>query len=176
MNRRMIRVLTCLGMISVLLLTMASTGFVSNGYQKVYGASDFPTSDLGTKIRESINNLIRDELIPSSGPFSSMKITISDFTSQTGPSVTNIGLTCFPGGCSGSSDMVIPGRGEGTARGGVYLSFHFISPQIEIGRVTFTGFPHQTFPGVILLFSKTTKVPFFGIPGVGFGQALVQLS
>jgi hypothetical protein len=44
MNHRMIRVLTCLGMMSALLLTMASTGFVS-------AAADFPTPDLGTKIR-----------------------------------------------------------------------------------------------------------------------------
>jgi hypothetical protein len=45
MNHRMIRVLACLGMISTLLLTMASTGFVLNGYQKLYAAADFPTSD-----------------------------------------------------------------------------------------------------------------------------------
>jgi hypothetical protein len=44
------RVLTSLGIISGLLLTVASTGFVS-GYQKAYAAVDFPTSNLGAKIR-----------------------------------------------------------------------------------------------------------------------------
>ena len=42
------RVLTSLGMISVLLLTMASTGFTSNGYQKVHAAA-VPTLDFTTK-------------------------------------------------------------------------------------------------------------------------------
>lgn len=94
-------------MISVLLLTMA-TGFVSTGHQKVYAASDFPTSDLGTKIS------------PSSSPISSAKLTLSGFPGQTGDSVTSIGLSCHAHGifgvtCTGSSNIVIPGIGGGGA-------------------------------------------------------------
>lgn len=40
-SSRMIRVLTCLGMMSALLLTFTvSTDFVLNGYQRVYALSD----------------------------------------------------------------------------------------------------------------------------------------
>jgi hypothetical protein len=47
----------------VLLLTITTTGFVSNGYQKAYAAAELPTSDIGTKIREWTNNLIMNVLI-----------------------------------------------------------------------------------------------------------------
>ena len=63
----MTRVLTCLGMMLVLLLTFTvSSGFVSNGYQKAYARGDLDA--LGTKIRESINNQITEELSGSAGP------------------------------------------------------------------------------------------------------------
>jgi hypothetical protein len=61
------RVLTCLGMMSVLVLTLTvSSGFVSNGYHKAYARVDL--DPLGTKIRESINNQITEELSGSAGP------------------------------------------------------------------------------------------------------------
>jgi hypothetical protein len=62
----MTRVLTCLGMMSVLLLTFTvSSGFVPNGYHKAYARGDLDA--LGAKIRESINNLITEELSGSAG-------------------------------------------------------------------------------------------------------------
>jgi hypothetical protein len=60
------RLLTCLGMMSVLLLTFTvSSGFVSNGYHKGYARGNLDA--LGTKIRESINNQITEELSDSAG-------------------------------------------------------------------------------------------------------------
>jgi hypothetical protein len=122
-------------LISVLLLTMASTGFVSKGYQKVYAAADFPTSNLGTKIRESINNLIRPELSPVSPvaglPKFIITLTLSGFRGQTGPSVTSIGLECVAGEkllyCSGNSNIVIPGIGKGIA---IVPSFQYLLPNL----------------------------------------------
>jgi hypothetical protein len=88
----MIRVLTCLGMVSVLLLT----SFVTN----VYAAEDFPTSDLG---------------VPSSEEFHEAKITLSGFPGQAGESVTYVDLTPSPCSsiCTGFSDITIPGIGDG---------------------------------------------------------------
>jgi hypothetical protein len=108
-------------MMSVLLLTFTvSPGFISNGYQKVYGAVDFPTSDFGTKIRDWINNQITEQLSPPSGPppesYSEVKVTVSGFPDQTGQSVINVPLTpspCqveFPAGCKDTSQVTEPYR------------------------------------------------------------------
>src|SRR5215469_17867955 len=87
----MSRVLTCLGMVSVLLLT----SFITN----VYAAE---TSDLG---------------VPSS--VVGAQITVSDIPGQTGESVTDVDLTPSPCSiqtdttCTGFSDLAIPGIGAG---------------------------------------------------------------
>jgi hypothetical protein len=105
---------------------MASMSFVSNGYHGVYAATDFPGSELGTKIRESIK-----ELFPASpSEFSIVKITLSGFPGQTGESVTNVGLTPSPCRvhnditCTGFSHIVIPGIGEGSTSVFVIPSKH----------------------------------------------------
>jgi hypothetical protein len=177
MNHRMMRVLTCLGMISALLLTMTSTGFISNGYQKVYAAADFPTLDFGTKIREWINNQIRQELSPLSSPTTSVsvvKITLSGFPHQTGESVTNVQLVCVDvGGCSGKPTIIeIPGIGKDSSVAEVL--FRPIGTEIF---VTITDLPGQTGPSVTD-FSLTTSpvaTKTIDIPGIGTGQARVQL-
>lgn len=99
----MIRVLTRLSM-------MASTGFTSNGYQKVYAAAGFPTWAKKAPI-----------------PLNLVKITLSGFHNQTGASVTVVHFASpceiIDDGnthvCHGElSRAVIPGIGEGlsTAR------------------------------------------------------------
>jgi hypothetical protein len=52
-------------MVSVLLLTFTVPGLISNGYHKAYARGNLDA--LGTKIRESINNQITEELSGSSG-------------------------------------------------------------------------------------------------------------
>jgi hypothetical protein len=82
------RVLTCLGMMSVLVLTLTvSSGFVSNGYHKAYARVDL--DPLGTKIRESINNQITEELSGSAGQNPSS----SSGSSSLSPSSGSSGLT-----------------------------------------------------------------------------------
>jgi hypothetical protein len=97
----MTRVLTCLGMVSVLLLTC----FLTN----VYAAEDFPTSDLG----------LSPSVVGASGEFNGVEITLSGFPGQTGESVTDVDLTPSPCStesditCTGFSDIAIPGVGVG---------------------------------------------------------------
>jgi hypothetical protein len=176
-------------MMSVLLLTFTvSTGFVSNTYQKAYAAEDFPTSDLSPKIREWINNQMREDLFtPSSSPVpmssqevQSITLTLSGFPRQTGESVTNIDLRPSPCRvdnditCNGFSNIMIPGIGELSASA------------LVIPIPGHSGQP-QTMPivllviGVLLVFLPS--LPIFGphtrtiyIPGIGSGQATVQLS
>ena len=81
----MTRVLTCLGMVSVLLLT----SFVT----KVYAAEDFPTSDLG----------VSASVLGASGEFNEVKVTVSGIPGQTGESVTDVDLTPSP--CSTQNDI-----------------------------------------------------------------------
>jgi hypothetical protein len=83
----MTRVLTCLGMMSVLLTFTVSSGFVSNGYHKAYARVDL--DPLGTKIRESINNQITEELSGSAGQNPSS----SSGSSSLSPSSGSSGLT-----------------------------------------------------------------------------------
>ena len=164
-------------MISVLLLTMA-TGFVSTGHQKVYAASDFPTSDLGTKIS------------PSSSPISSAKLTLSGFPGQTGDSVTCIGLSCHVHGifgvtCTGSSNIVIPGIGEGRVRAtfdAIVQQIATPGPMIVSVVVVISGLPGQTVPSLIQSTKGCPSCPPFhvtdriNIHGIGPGQATVQVS
>jgi hypothetical protein len=101
-------------MVSVLLLT----SFVTN----VYAAEDFPTSDLG---------------VPSSGEFNEVKITLSGFPGQTGESVTDVDLIPSPCSvqndiiCTGSSDITIPGIGDGNFRLVIYQQIY----QLETGAI-----------------------------------------
>jgi hypothetical protein len=72
-------------MMSVLLLTFTvSSGFVSNAYHKAYARGNLDA--LGTKIRESINNQITEELSGSSGPSP---------TNSTSPIPTTLSLTLY---------------------------------------------------------------------------------
>jgi hypothetical protein len=84
----MTSVLTCLGILSVLLLTSTVTsGFVSNGYHIAYARGNLDA--LGTKIRESINNQITEQLSGSAGPNPSS----SSGSSPPSPSSDSSGLT-----------------------------------------------------------------------------------
>jgi hypothetical protein len=168
----MTRVFTCLGMMLVLVLTFtASTSFVSNGYQKVYGAADFSTS-------------------PSE--FSIVKITLSGFPGQTGDSVTNVGLTPSPCRvhnditCTGFSHIVIPGIGEGSTSVLVIPSKHD-DGQTHLLRALIYGIisvaclsvpPPCSLPVVVhISFADQTSVTrTIDIPGIGSGQATVEIS
>jgi hypothetical protein len=201
-------------MMSVLLLTFTvSTGFVSNAYQKAYAAEDFSTSDLSPKIREWINNQMREELFTpssSSGPIQqihSIKLTLSGFPHQTGESVTNIDLRPSPCRvqiditCTGLSNIVIPGIGEGSAS--VFFAFplsqqgqtHLLSAVIALV-ITVAGFSIPVIINSIAaaIFGDNGRVQQLNgdiinniingnavtftihIPGIGSGQATVQLS
>ena len=156
-------VLASLGMMSVLLLITAPTGLISNGYQKVYGVK-----------------------------FSVLKMTLSGFPHQTSESVTNISLPgCVqtPGrntiGCHSSSNVVIPGIGEGR----VSATFDAILQQIATPGpmivslvVVISGLPGQTVPFLIQSTGGCQSCPPFhathriNIHGIGPGQATVQAS
>lgn len=125
-------VLTSLGMISVLLLTFTvSTAFASTSY----AAADFPTSALGTQIRELINNQIKAP---------SVQITMGDlhnfFPGQNGDSVTTVHSMCseLTGDCFGSKNILIPGIGEGKAD--VLFTKRV---NVYVYTITFSGFPGQ---------------------------------
>jgi hypothetical protein len=179
----MIRVLTCFGMISVLLLTMASTGFVSTGYQKVNAATDFLTSDLGSKIRESIDNQISEELSPLSSPTSIphnvVKITVSVIPGQTGESVTyarffsSPGFPCPPT-CIAHSDITIPGIGTGQESTTLEVHENFVHVTIGINNL-----PKQTQVAFIIGPREQTEPSFHApliIPNIAAGLATVELS
>ncbi|HXX96946.1 MAG TPA: hypothetical protein VEL11_07510 [Candidatus Bathyarchaeia archaeon] len=152
-----------LGMMSVLLLITAPTGLISNGYQKVYGVK-----------------------------FSVLKITLSGFPHQTSESVTNIGLPgCVqtPGrntiGCHSSSNVVIPGIGEGRVSATFDAIIQQIAtpgPMIVSVVVVISGLPGQTVPSLIQSTGGCPSCPPFhvtdriNIHGIGPGQATVQVS
>lgn len=183
----MTRVLTSLGMILVLLSTMASTGFVSNGYQKVYAQADFPNSDLGAKIRESINAQIKKLFLPGQEIFEAFRainLILSGFPHQTGESVTNIHVNPTPcvlvppssDFCNGFSNIVIPGIGKGNVQVFVAIisSPDFFSLAIH---VTIDGLPGQT-GSSFDTFGGRSLGPFtrtIDISGIGTGQATVEL-
>jgi hypothetical protein len=170
----MTRLLTCLGMMSVLLLTFTvSTGFVSNGYQKVYAAADFPTSDLATKIREGINNQVREERTIAT-------IMLSNFPHQTGESVTNVDVECFDGGrshfatCFGNSNIAIPGIGGGKVSVDVDVEDERDFPYMLTAQIS--GLPGQT-DGSHYSFRADdgeSSTEIIDIPGIGTGQATVR--
>jgi len=122
------RVLACLGMVSVLLLTSLVTN--------VYAAENFPTSDLG--VPSSVAGA-------SGGEFNGVEITLSGFPGQTGESVTDVNLTPSPCStesditCTGVSDIAIPGVGVGQ----LIVTFHNHKA---------TATQPSYFQGVILLF------------------------
>jgi hypothetical protein len=178
MNQRMIRVLTCLGMVSVLLLT----GFVTN----VYAAE---TSDLG---------------VPSSVEFhvTKIKFTLSGFPGQTGESVTNVGLRCSPltvarNVCIGVDNIVIPGIGgvnvsvigiqhshliSAFIYGAIALGLDSLAVLVAVAAAAFWGdggmlpdtFNGDIINGIISGNGAVTHTIY--IPGIGSGQATVQLS
>ncbi|MGB6594340.1 MAG: hypothetical protein WBE68_22815, partial [Candidatus Nitrosopolaris sp.] len=160
-HHRMTRVLSCLAVISVLVITMAT---------------DFPTPTLATKIRESINNLIREELSPLSSPSSSsVKITLRGFPHQTGESVTN--LRCVDSFCHGQSSIAIAGIGEGHVSVEAIITFIPWPPKSPIFafQVTIDGLPGQT--GTALAFFEGQSLPLTSpvfIGGIGTGQETVQ--
>jgi hypothetical protein len=80
--------LTCLGLMSLLVLTFTVS---SNGYQKAYARGDWDA--LGTKIMESINNQITQELSGSAEPNPSSSSGSSLTTSSLSPSSVSSGLT-----------------------------------------------------------------------------------
>jgi hypothetical protein len=184
----MTRVLTCLGMVSVLLLT----SFVT----KVYAAEDFPTSDLGAS----------PSVMGASGEFNKAKITVSDIPGQTGESVTYVDLTPSPCSvqndttCTGFSDITIPGIGVGH----VLVTFHnykanptqihiiepvallFISAALlfipsvfsSTGGTLFSSGVQAGIDGFPSLFAPGDPAPQFTAPittPVGDGQVTIQL-
>jgi hypothetical protein len=148
---------------SVLLLITTPAGLISNGYQKVYGAK-----------------------------FSVLKMTLSGLPHQTSESVTNIGLPgCVqtPGtntiGCHSSSNMVIPGIGEGHVNAtfdAIVQQIATPGPMIVSVVVLISGLPGQTVPSLIQSTGGCPSCPPFhvtdriNIHGIGRGQATVQLS
>jgi len=156
----MIRILTCLGVVSVLLVT----SFVTN----VYAAE---TSDLG----------VPSSVVGATGQFREVKITLSGFPGQTGDSVTNIGLRPSPCStqnditCTGYSNIVIPGIGEGTSR--FVISFtqdgRLLVPPIFLLVFTFV-----VYEVTVLSFPLVFQLPItrtIDIPGIGTGQVTIQL-
>jgi hypothetical protein len=171
MNHRMKHVLPCLCMVPVLLLT----SFVTN----VYAAKDFPTPDLG----------VPSSVVGASGQFREVKITLSGFPGQTGESVTNIGLRPSPCHlendvtCNGLSNIMVRGIGEGSASASVWFApvgslFGIIllcvvasgqNPSRDVGMR-----PCEDFVNMLLYYYNSTRT--IDIPGIGTGQATVQLS
>jgi hypothetical protein len=154
----MTRVLTCLGMVSVLLLT----SFVTN-------VNAAETSDLGVS-RSGVG---------ATGEFNEVKITLSGFPGQTGESVTNVGLTPRPCGvqndiiCTGFSHILIPGIGEGT-------SVFVIPSKRDDGRLLLLPFFLLVFTFVVYELT-VQSFPFLpitrtiDIPDIGTGQVTIQL-
>jgi hypothetical protein len=169
----MTRVITCLGMVSILLLT----SFVS----KVYAAEDFPTSDLG----------VSPSVVGASGEFNEVKITVSGFPGQTGESVTDVDLTPSPCStqnditCIGSSHIAIPGIGEGRLL--IILHNHKadenIHPVVEATALFLISAALLFIPSVFVSAGPTlfagdetqVTIPGFTTPDIGTGQVTIQL-
>ena len=150
-------------MMSVLLLITAPAGLISNGYPKAYGAK-----------------------------FSVLKLTLIGLPPQTSESITNIGLPgCVqrPGsntiGCHSSSNIVIPGIGEGRVNATFAAIVQQIAtpgPMIVSLVVLISGLPGQTVPSLIQSTEGCPSCPPFhvtdriNIHGIGRGQATVQVS
>jgi hypothetical protein len=148
----MTRVLTCMGVVLVLLLT----SFVTN-------VNAAETSDLR---------------VPSSGQFNEVKITLSGFPGQTGESVTNVGLTPRPCGvqndiiCTGISHIVIPGIGEGAS------VFVIPSGRLLLQPFFLIVFSFVVYEVTVQSFNLIYRLPItrtIDIPGIGTGQVTIQL-
>jgi hypothetical protein len=153
----MTRVFSCLAVISVLALAMAT---------------DIPTPSLATK-RDSINYQIREEL---SSPSSSLvKIKLRGFPHQTGESVTN--LRCVDSFCHGQSSIAIAGIGEGHVSAEAIITFIQWPPKLPVFafQVTIDGLPGQI--GTSSAFFEGQSLPLSSpvfIGGVGTGEETVQ--
>jgi hypothetical protein len=135
-------------------------------------AIHFPASTLATKIRESINYQIREEL--SSPSSSSVKITLRGFPHQTGESVTN--LWCVDIFCHGQSSIVMAGIGEGHVSVEAIITFIPWPPKLPVFafQVTIDGLPGQT--GTASAFFEGQSLPLTSpvfIGGIGTGQETV---
>jgi hypothetical protein len=153
----MTRVLSCLAVMSVLVITIA----------------EFPAPTLATKIRDSINYQIREE--QSSPSSSSVKITLRGFPHQTGESVTN--LRCFDSLCHGQSSIAIAGIGEGHVSVEAITTFIPWPPKLLVFtfQVTIDGLPGQT--GTDSAFFEGQSLPLTSpvfISGIGTGEETVQ--
>lgn len=166
----MTRVLTCLGMASVLLLT----SFVT----KVYAAEDFPTSGLG----------LPSSGVGASGEFNEVMITLSGFPGQTGESVTVVDLTPSPCSvqndsiCTGSSDITIPGIGGGHLILSLHnhkanpTQTHIITPVILLFLSAALLFIPSVFTSTgKTLFEDGSLTGTMTIPTIGTGQVTIQL-
>jgi hypothetical protein len=182
------RVLTCLAMMSVLLLTFTVS---SNGYHKAYARGDLDA--LGTKIRESTNNQITEELFPSvsSSPMSSgpvITLILSGFPNQTGESVTNIIYKPVEPGryqpvntWVGTSNIVIPGIGEGLATvqislvKGPFVDYDYTHVDIVVFIKDLPGQTGNSFFTAqnVDRFDPETITRHLNIPGIGAGQATI---
>jgi hypothetical protein len=154
----MTRVLSCLAVISVLVVTMAT---------------DFPSPTLATQIRESINYQIREEL--SSPSPSSVEISLRGFPHQTGESVTN--LRCVDSFCNGQSSVAIAGIGDGHVSVEAIAAFIPWPPKLLVFafQVTIDGLPGQT--GTASAFFEGQSLPLTSpvfIGGIGTGEETVQ--
>jgi hypothetical protein len=153
----MTRFFSCLAVISVLVLTMAT---------------DIPTHSLATKIRESTNYQIREEL---SSPSSSVKVTLRGFPHQTGESVTYLG--CVDSFCHGQSNIAIVGIGEGHVSTEAIITVIHWSPKLPVFafQVTIDGLPSQI--GTSSAFFEGQSLPLTSpvfIGGIGTGEETVQ--
>ena len=154
----MTRVFSCLAVISVLVLTMAT---------------DIPTPSLATKIRESTNYQIREDL--SSPISSSVKITLRGFPHQTNESVTY--LRCVDSFCHGQSNIAIAGIGEGHVSTEAIITAIHWSPKLPVFafQVTIDGLPSQT--STASAFFEGDSLPLTSpvfIGGIGTGEETVQ--
>jgi len=163
------RVLTCLGTVSLLLLT----SFVTN----VYAAEDFPTSASG----------VPSSVVGASGEFSRAQITVTGIPGQTGESVTDVDLTPSPCSiqndtiCTGFSNIAIPGIGEGHVL--VTLHYHKATathpPILQATALFIIAVGLALIPTVFTstgsaLFGEDRITAGVTTPGIGTGQATIQ--
>jgi hypothetical protein len=154
----MTHIFSCLAVISVLVIAMAT---------------DVPSPTMATKIRDSINYQIRKEL--SSPSSSSVKISLRGFPHQTGESVTN--LRCVDSFCHGLSNIAIAGIGEGHLSVEAITTFIQWSPKLPFFafQITIDDLPGQT--GTTSAFFEGQSLPLISpvfISGIGTGEETVQ--
>jgi hypothetical protein len=174
-------------MMSVLLLITASTGFVSNGYQKVYGASNFPTSDLGTK---KATNIKIKELFEPSPIVDAVNVTLvlSDLESgslRVGTSLVKWNQFPSPvGGCGGGFDtsevslIEIPGLGNGALQVICKSYVHTTISDVFEFRISISDLPHQMAPAVVhyLVLGANSYTGYTTIPLTGYDFIFAQVT